>query len=75
MTNAMWTMMSSGMRIVNFLWRVLWRNVFIAVYAPMLPPIVASSNSVFSDMRHLLRLALYLSMANAEKAMRLIIIM
>lgn len=52
MTNAIWAMMSSGMMIVNFLWQVLCRNVFIAVYAPMLPPIVASSNSMFSEMRH-----------------------
>ena len=52
MTNAIWAMMSSGMMIVNFLCRVLWRKVLIAAYAPMLPPIVASSNSMFSEMRH-----------------------
>lgn len=63
-----WTIKMAGIPIVKERCFVLWWKKRIPNQAPMLPPRMAERNSVFSGIRHLWWLALYLSAPNRNRA-------
>ena len=64
----------SGMPIIKTVCLVLWRNVCIPAIEPADPPMAAMRKRVFSGIRHLWCLALYLSMPILAKPARFMII-
>lgn len=58
---------------LNFGCLVLWRQVFIPIHAPMLPPRMARVIRIFSETLHLLFFALYLSIPYIKNVTILII--